>query len=136
MSDPARRVADDADALRSAAQRLHDHMLEPACAGLVPATLAVIEDTLTTLGRAAYAAAGALVPPGHCDDEVARRYGRAAEMWPSPRGGTGPTHEQQARVLSSLHEAGVTIRGAAAHCGRAARIVAATMEPERRSEAA
>jgi hypothetical protein len=139
MNDPASRLADDADALRATAQRLHDHVLDPAYAASIPATLTAIEDALTVLSRTAYAAAHALVPTGDRDDGIADRYERAASVWPSPRGGVGPTHEQQARVLTSLHDAGAALRAAGGHCVRAAAIVAATMEPPRdelRSKAA
>jgi hypothetical protein len=139
MTDPSSRLADDADALRSAAQRLHDRTLDPGCAASIPVTLAAIESALTVLSRTAYAAAHALVPPGNSDDSVAARYVRAATTWPSPRGGVGPSHEQQARVVASLHDAGAALRAAAGHCGRAAESVASTMEPEQyelRSEAA
>jgi hypothetical protein len=144
MTDPARRLADNADALRSAAQRLHDDTVDPACASFVPATLNAIEDALTTLSRSCFAAAHVFVPLGSRDTSIAERYGRAAATWPSPRSGTGPSHEQQARVLSSLHDAGAAVRAAAAHCRRAADNLAATMEPsehvaeerERTSEAA
>jgi hypothetical protein len=132
MNDPASRLA---DALRSAAQRLHDHTLDPACAALVPVTLVAIEEAVTTLGRAAYAAADALVP-GNRDDSIADRYARAAAIWPSPRGGIGPSHDQQARVLTSLHDAAAALRAAAGRCGRAAENVTATIEYERRSKAA
>jgi hypothetical protein len=129
MTDRASRLGDDADALRSAAERLHDDTADPACAAFVPAMLDAIEDALTTLSRTCYAAAHAFVPLGNRDASVAERYARAATTWPSPRGGTGPSHEQQARVLSSLHDAGASLRAAAAHCGRAAGNLAATMEP-------
>jgi hypothetical protein len=132
MTDPASRLAECADALRSAAQRLHDHALDPACAASAPVTLVAIEDALTVLSRTAYAAAHAFVSLGNSDDSIAERYARAATMWPSPRGGVGPSHEQQARVLSSLHDAGAALRAAAEHCGRAAQTLAATMEPVER----
>jgi hypothetical protein len=144
MTDPASRLADNADTLRSAAQRLHNETVDPACAAFVPATLNAIEDALTTLSRTCFAAANVFVPSGDSDTGIAERYARAATAWPSPRSGTGPSHEQQARVLSSLHDAGAALRAAAAHCGRAADNLSATMEPvehlpeqwERTSEAA
>ena len=89
MNDPVSRLAEDADALHSAAQRLHNDTLDPACAASVPVTLAAIERTLIALSRTAYAAGHALVPPGNIDDSVAHRYARAAMQWPSPRGGVG-----------------------------------------------
>jgi hypothetical protein len=141
MKDPTSRLADDADAIRSTAQRLHDQAADPACAPLVPAALEAIEDALTKLSRTCYTMAHAFVPLGDSDTSIAERYARAAMAWPSPRGGTGPSHEQQARVLSSMQEAAAALRAAAARCRRAADNLAATMEPveelpERDSEAA
>ena len=145
MTDPATRLASDADALRSAADRLHRDAVDPACATLVPAVLIAVEDALTALSRTCYGAAHSFIPPGNSNDSNADRYARAATTWPSPRDGAGPSHEQQARVLSSLHDAGAALRTAAGHCGRAAANLAATMEPvetvsdrrpERRPEAA
>jgi hypothetical protein len=142
--DPTSRIAHDADALRSAAQRMQDLALDPACAALAPVSLVAVGEALIALSGTAYAAAHALVPPAHDDEGITDRYARAATIWPSPRGGVGPSHEQQARVLASLHDAGAALRAAAERCGRAAETVAATMEPierrlqryERRSEAA
>jgi hypothetical protein len=145
MTDRTRQLADAADALCSAAQRLHHDAADPACAQAVPAVLDAIGDALTTLSRTCYAAAHAFVPLGGSGDSIAERFGRAATSWPSPREGAGPSYEQQARVLSSLHDAGAVLRAAAGHCTRAGDNVAATMEPaegrsnrqpERRPEAA
>jgi hypothetical protein len=124
MSDPTSRLA-----IRSAAQRLHDDAADPACAELVPATLEAMQDALTTLSRSCYAAAHSFVPLGDGDESMAERFARAATSWPSPRGGAGPSYEQQIRVMSSLHDAGAALRAAAGHCARAARQIAATMEP-------
>jgi hypothetical protein len=141
MTVPALRPAVDADALRSAAQRLHEQTLDPACAASVPITLAAIEGALAELSCTASAAAHALVPPANGDAGITDRYARAAAVWPSPRDGAGPSYEQQARALASLHDAAAALRVAARHCGRAAEHVAATMQPvdtvhERMSEAA
>jgi hypothetical protein len=144
MNDPASRLANDADALRLAAQRLHDHALDPVHAAMVPVALAAIEDALIVLSRASYAVANEFVPLGNSDESITTRFDRAATTWPAPRGGVGPSHEQQARVLASLNDAGAALRTAAGHCGRAARNLAATMEPvadppdeyQRRSESA
>ena len=126
MTDPTTRVA---DALRSAAERLHDDAADPDCAQYLPAALDAIEDALTMLSRTCYAAGHSLVPLGDTGGSIAERYAHAAKMWPSPRGGAGPSHEQQARVLSSLHDAGAALRSAADRCARAAGSLAATMEP-------
>ena len=134
MTDPSVRLDDDADALRSAADRVHDDTLDPTCAPGIPAALKAIDDALTTLSRTCYAAAHSFIPVGDGESTISDRYARAAATWPSPRGGSGPSYEQQARVLSSLHDAGAAIRAAAGHCGRAASNLAATMESEERRE--
>jgi hypothetical protein len=133
MSDATTRFAEDASTLQSAAERLHDDALDRACAPLVPAALMAVEDTLRVLSRTCYAAANAFIPPG---EGIAERYARAADEWPNARGGRGPSHEQQARVLSSLHDAGAALRAAAAHCRRASENVAGTMEPAAETHAA
>jgi hypothetical protein len=129
MTDPVSHLIHDADALRSAARQLHDDAADPACAAVIPTALAAIEDAMFTLSRTCYAAAHAFVPLGNSGTSIAERYARAATTWPSPRDGVGPSHEAQARVLSSLHDAGAAVRNAAGQCGRAAGNLAATMEP-------
>jgi hypothetical protein len=129
MTDATTRLAEDASMLQSAAERLHDDTLDPACAPLVPAALTAIEHTLRTLSRTCYAAANAFVPLGAQGESIAERYARAAAEWPNARGGHGPSYEQQARVLASLHDAGAAVRAAAAHCRRASENLAGTMEP-------
>ena len=145
MTDPVNRLIHAANALRSASRQLHDDAEDPACAAAIPTALAAIEEAVFTLSRTCYAAAHAFVPLGDSGTRIAERYARAATTWPSPRDGVGPSHEEQARILSSLHEAGAALRNAARHCSRAADNLAATMEPvdqlserqrERRSEAA
>jgi hypothetical protein len=137
MTDRSRQLTASADALRAAAQRLHDDAADPACAQLVPAALEAIGDALTTLSRSCYAAAHTLVPLGDSEDTIAERFARAATAWPSPRDGAAPSYERQARVLSSLHDAGAALRVAAGHCARAADNVAVTMDPvDRQSQAA
>jgi len=134
MTDPTVRLDKDADALRAAAERLHDDTLDPACAPRIPAALEAINDALTTLSRTCYAAAQSFIPLGDGEGAMSDRYARAAATWPSPRGASGPSHEQLARVLSSLHDAGAAVRAAAGHCDRAASSLAATMEPVERRE--
>lgn len=129
MSDATFRLAEDAVSLQSAAERLHDDTLDRACAPLVPAALEAIEHTLRILSRTCYAAAHSFVPLGGHGESVAERYARAASEWPTPRAGRGPSHEQQARVLSSLQDAGAALRAAAAHCERASENLAGTMAP-------
>jgi hypothetical protein len=130
MSDATSRFAEDALTLQSAAERLHDDTLDRACAPLVPAALTAVEHTLRILSRTCYAAANSFIPLGAQSESIAARYARAAGEWPNARGGQGPSHEQQARVLSSLHDAGAALRSAAAHCRRASDNLAGTMEPE------
>jgi hypothetical protein len=132
MTDQSVRLDNDAAALRAAAERVHVDTLDPACAPGAPAALKAIDDALITLSRACYAAAHSFIPLGDIEHTISDRYARAAATWPSPRSASGPSHEQQALVLSSLHDAGAAVRAAAGHCGRAASNLAATMEPEER----
>ena len=130
MTDRHRPLDDDADALRSAAERLHDDALDPTCAPRIPAALKAIDDALTTCSAAPVTPLHIPLSPWGARREHQRAaYARAAATWPSRRGGSGPSYEQQARVLSSLHDAGAAVRAAAGHCGRAAYNLAATMEP-------
>jgi len=129
MNDATTRLADDALALQSIAERLHDDTLDRACAPLVPAALTAIEHTLRILSRTCSAAAHSFVPLGSHGESISERYARAAKEWPTARDGQGPSYEQQARVLSSLHDAGAALRTAAGHCARAGDNLADTMEP-------
>lgn len=129
MCDPNSRLAEEALELQSAAERLHHNTLDRDCAPLVPAALTAIELTLRILSRTCYAAANTFIPLGANGESMAERHMRAAEEWPNARGGRGPSHEQQARVLSSLNDAGAALRTAAGHCARAGGNLAETMEP-------
>jgi hypothetical protein len=129
MNAATSRLADDALALQSVAERLHDDTLDRDCAPLVPAAMTAIEQTLRTLSRTCYAAAHTFVPLGSHDESISERYARAAMEWPTARAGHGPAYEQQARILSSLHDAGAALRTAAGQCARAGGNLAETMEP-------
>jgi hypothetical protein len=129
MNDATTRLADDALALQSAAERLHEDTLDRDCAPLVPAALEAVEHTLQILSRTCYAAAHSFVPLGGQGESITERYVRAADDWPAARDGRGPSYEQQARILSSLDDAGAALRSAAGRCGRAAGNLAETIEP-------
>lgn len=129
MSDATSHLAEDALKLQSAAERVHDDALDRASAPFVPAALTAIEDTLRILSSTCYAAAHSFVPLDAHGESISDRYARASVEWPNARGGRGPSYEQQARVLSSLHAAGAALRVAAAHCDRASENLAGTMEP-------
>ena len=120
-------MTDPTDALRVAARQLHDAAADPASAQRAPAVLDAIEDALLVLSRACYATAHSFVPLGSNGETPAERYTRAAEHWPAPREAAGPSREQQTRILSSLHDAGASLRSAAGHCARAAGNLTATM---------
>ena len=129
MNDATTRLTGHALALQSAAERLHEDTLDRECAPLVPAALEAIEHTLHILSRTCYAAAHSFVPLGGQGASITERYVRGADEWPAARDGRGPSYEQQARILSSLHDAGAALRTAAGHCGRAGNNLAETMEP-------
>jgi hypothetical protein len=133
MTAPISRLSSHADALHSAAQQVHDAAMDRSSAPSAPAALHTIEDALTVLSRACHALGHTFVPLGEGDDTIAGRYARAGATWPAREFPAGPAYEQQARVLSSLHDAAATLRSAAHRCARAADNLALTMRPLERA---
>jgi hypothetical protein len=119
--------ADDAAGLRAAAMRLDDDAAGPASVDVVATSLADVERALRALSHAIDHAGDALIPPARGGEAAAARHARAAAEWPRVGAGGPPSHERQAHLLSSLHEAAATIRAAAECCGRARRIVESTV---------
>jgi hypothetical protein len=128
MDDPRIRLAHDSLALLSAAERLQQGAGDRACATLLPAALDCIEQSLRALSRGCDGAAHTLIPPGGHDDNIARRYGRAATDWPGAHDGVGPSHERQAQLLASLDGAAAALRAAAERCARTSHLLTATIE--------
>ena len=118
-------LADDASALLVAATRLDDDSCEPVSVEPVTSALADAEEALRVLSVAIEDAADAPIPPGSTGESVSRRYARAAASW--PRYGAAPSYERQAQILTSLHEAGATLRRGAERCRRARDILASTL---------
>jgi hypothetical protein len=127
MNDPRIRLAHDSLTLLSAAERLQQGAGNRACATFVPTALDCIEQSLHALSRACEGAAHAFIPPGR-DESVSQRYARAAADWPGAHGGAGPSHERQAQLVASLHDAGMALRTAGDCCARARDLLSATME--------
>jgi hypothetical protein len=127
MDDPRIRLAHDSLVLLSAADRLQQGAGDRACAPFLPAALECIEQSLYALSRGCHAAADALIPPGDLHESISRRYARAAADWPGALEGSGPSHERQAQLLASIHDAAAALRTAAACCARTSHLVAETM---------
>jgi hypothetical protein len=124
MDEHIQRLTDHASAVRSAAERVAHEAEDPASATLAADALSSIEQALHALSRGCYAAGRSIVPPGDIDESVSARYARAAASWP---GSTAPSHEQQARLLVALHDAGAALRAAAECTGRAGEVLASTV---------
>jgi hypothetical protein len=119
MEPDAERLTEHSLELVSAAGRLADSVADPSTAIHLPAALARIGDALDALGVAFERAPRSLVPTGDPLEPVCRRFARAADSWPATHGCEGPSYERQAQLLSSLYEAGATLRAARRACARA-----------------
>jgi hypothetical protein len=119
MEPDADHLTEHAVELVSAARRLADSVADPSTAIHLPAALARIGEALDSLSLAFERAPHSLVPAGHPLEPVCRRFARAADSWPANFGCEGPSYERQAQLLSSLYEAGATLRVSRRACARA-----------------
>lgn len=119
MEPDAEHLTEHGMELVSAACRLADSVAVPSSAVHLPAALARIGDALDALSLALERAPHSLVPPGRPQEPVCRRFDRAADAWPATHGCEGPSYERQAQLLSSLYEAGATLRMSRRACARA-----------------
>src|SRR5262245_45379830 len=128
MDDSRIRLALDSLTLLSAAERHQKAVGDRARAAFLPATLDCFGQAQHALGRGCRTGANALIPPGEPHESISCRYARAAASWPGARAGSGPSHERQAELLASLHDAAAALRTAAAYRARTSDLVAATMD--------
>lgn len=119
MEPDAEHLTEHAVELVSAARRLADSVADPSTAIHLPAALARIGEALDSLSLAFERAPRSLVPAGDPLEPVCRRFARAADGWPATYGCEGPSYERQAQLLSSLYEAGATLRVSRRACARA-----------------
>ena len=119
MEHDAEHLTEHAGELVSAACRLADSVADPSTAIHLPAALARIGRALDALSLAFERAPHSLVPAGDPLEPVCRRFARAADGWPATHGCEGPSYERQAQLLSSLYEAGATLRVSRRACARA-----------------
>lgn len=107
--------------LRAMASAAHapEHITAPTGSPREVATSLVdVEATLRALDRTCLAAAAALLPRATVDQDICARFGASAAAWEA-EGAAPPSHERQAEILACLHDAGATLRAAAARCQRA-----------------
>ena len=119
MEPDAEHLTEHAVELVSAARRLADSVADPSTAIHLPAALARIGEALDSLSLAFERAPRSLVPSGDPLEPVYRRFARTADGWPATYGCEGPSYERQAQLLSSLYEAGATLRVSRRACARA-----------------
>ena len=119
MESDREHLTDHAGELVSAARRLADSAADPSTATHLPAALAHVGEALDALSLAFERAPGSLVPAGDPLEPICRRFERAAADWPRTHGREGPSYERQAQLLSSLYEAGATLRLSRRACARA-----------------
>jgi hypothetical protein len=119
MESDREHLMEHAGALVSAARELAESAADPSTAAYLPAAIAGVGEALDALSLAFERAPRSLVPAGGPDEPVCRRFERAAADWPATYGREGPSYERQAKLLSSLLEAGATLRQARRACARA-----------------
>jgi len=117
--EQSEHLVQQAATLASAAQRLADSAADPSSAPHLAAALGCVGETLDALTRAYEGAAHVLVPTEDRFERIGARFARAAAGWPATHGRESPSHERQAQLLASLHEAGATVRVARRKCMRA-----------------
>lgn len=92
----------------------------------VARSLVKVEATLRSLDRTCLAAAAELIPQSPADDGICARYREAAARWDGAA--AAPSYERQAEILTSLHDAGATLRAAAECCRRTRALLEATYD--------
>jgi hypothetical protein len=136
MDDSGTRLLQEAHLLLSAAQQIELDAGDRASATAVAPALTCVDQALQALGRACEAAARSIVPPCDVQETSSARFARAAADWPVQAGVTAPSYEEQARLLSSLHDATAAVRTAAKSTARARDIVASKIPAASRMRAA
>jgi hypothetical protein len=119
MEPEETHVEEHAVHLLAAARQLADSAADPSSATHLSAALARVGDTLDALSLTLERAPHSLAPSGDPFEPVCRRFERAAADWPETHGREGPSYERQAQLLSSLYEAGATLRLSRRACARA-----------------
>ena len=119
MESDGEHFTEHAVELVSAARQLADSAADPSTAAHLPAALARVAEALDALSLALERAPHSLVPAGDPLEPICRRFERAAAGWPATHGSEGPSYERQAQLLSSLYEAGATLRLSRRACARA-----------------
>jgi hypothetical protein len=122
-------VVEHAGELLSAARQLADSAADPSTAPHLSAALARVGATLEALSLAFERAPRSLAPGDDPLEPVCRRFERAAAGWPQTHGREGPSYERQAQLLSSLYEAGATLRLSRRACARANELLVAMTSP-------
>jgi len=133
MESDGEQFAEHAVELLSAARKLADSATEPSIATHLPAALARVGETLDALSLAFERAPHSLVPVGDPFEPICRRFERAAAGWPRTYGREGPSYERQAQLLSSLYEAGATLRLSRRACARANELLVDMTAPRERA---
>ena len=119
MQPDGQHLTEHAADLVSAARLLADSAADPSNAAHLPSALDCVGEALDALSLAFERAPHALVPAGDPFEPICRRFMRAAAGWPATHGCEGPSYERQAQLLSSLYEAGATLRQSRRACARA-----------------
>jgi hypothetical protein len=126
MDDHSQRLTRSTRNVRAAAERVErDAGAEPDALHAAHA-LRDVEAALHALSRALYVAGRSIIPPAAIHESISTRYARAAASWPGP---TPPSYEQQAHLLTVLHDAGAALHAAAGRTARASDVLGSIASP-------
>jgi hypothetical protein len=126
MDDHSQRLTQSTRNVRAAAERVERDVGEEAVALHAAHALRNVEAALHALSRACYVAGRSIIPPAAVHESVSARYARAAANWPGPM---PPSHEQQAYLLTVLHDAGAALHAAADRTARASDVLGSIASP-------
>ena len=119
MDPDAEHLTEHAVELVSAARRLADSVADPSTAIAAARGTRADRRGARRFDPRLRARASLARPRGRSARTVCRRFERAADGWPATYGSEGPSYERQAQLLSSLYEAGATLRLSRRACARA-----------------
>ena len=99
----------------------------------LPSELEALSEALRAAGSALAMSGARVVPAAEShDQDVCRRYQRAAAIWPTD---PPPSHERFAAALAHLHDAAAATRLAARRCDEARRTIEALLRTSQRAGA-
>lgn len=126
MDHPSQRLTQSTRNVRAAAERVERDAGAESDALHAAHALRDVEAALQALSRACYVTGRSIIPPAAAHESISARYARAAANWPGPM---PPSYEQQAHLLTLLHDAGAALHAAANRTARVSDVLGSIASP-------